>query len=137
MSRQYAAYSPVPQDVQSTVLSFYLSHMTLIHAQSQYKVHILPLSFLSLTIDLSLFLLSLFSLSVQQAGVMALHSRSMKSLIMHHKLASLTVMLCIFTLSFLTQPYSISYVPDSDVCPVQSPQNSQLSHSSFTSLHLH
>lgn len=96
--------------------------MRLIHAQSQYKVHILPLSFLSLTINQSLFLLSYFSLSVQWAGVMVLHSRSMKSLITRHKLASLTIMLCISTLSFPTEPYSISSVPVS----IQFSHNPQL-----------
>lgn len=50
-----------PTGLHSTVLLFCLSHMRLIHAQSQYKVHILPSSFLSLTINLSLFHL-LFSL---------------------------------------------------------------------------
>lgn len=101
--------------------------MRLIHAQSQYKVHILPLSFFSLTINLFLFLLPLFSLSVQWAGVIALHGRSMNGLIMHHKLASLTVMLCISTLRFLTELYSISSVPASDG------YDPQLSRSSFAS----
>lgn len=110
-----------------TVLSLCLSHMRLIHAQSQYKEHILPISFLSLTINLSLFLLLLFSLSVQQAGVMALHVRSMNGLIMHHKLASLAVRLCISTPNFLTELHSIFSVPASDG------SSPELSWSSFAS----